>query len=312
MARTIITQTFNFPSSLVSATGASFGNNGQGVDFRLRNGNGVFYLRSFTLSGSSLTITLGQTIRGGSIGNRGFSDIFLTEGYAVLTQASRKLAIRAADAGYSGSNFVFNSSDIVGFASQFQGNVAASLELRDGSPPREYAPQIGWAADISGIGSSRKPFRLWSGEGALTIGGKKYEGTTFDGGSFASVSPVENTAGTPRNRVSISVAVPSQAVRAMLNVDIGPVWIRVFNVVSQDGGRSWTKLPTGIAGRLSAPNFDLEGSIWTAEIETWSGDADRGSTVFWSDAAQQKRHPGDIGMQYMSGYEAGVDIKWPP
>ena len=305
-------QTFNFPSSLVSASGASYGFNGVGVDLRLRNGNGVFYLINFSLNESSLTIAFGQSIRGGDIGNRGFSDLFWSEGYIILTQESREVILRASNGALVGSSFRINTPEISNFASNFQSDKAVNLEIRDTSPPREYAPMVGWAADISEIGLSKTPFRIWSGEGKLTIQGQTYEGTTFNGGSFASVSPVENTAGSPRSRVSISVVVPSDAIRTMLNIDIGPVWIRVFNVVSQNGGATWTKLPTGIAGRLSAPVFDLEGSVWTAEIETWSGDADRGSIVLWSDAAQQKRQPGDIGMQYMSGYEAGVDIKWPP
>ena len=171
---------------------------------------------------------------------------------------------------------------------------------------------VGWAVDIAGIGLGRSPFRLWSGQGQLTLNGKTYEGTTFDGGALASISPVENSIGDPSSRAVVSIAVPNAAIRSMLNIDVGPVWVEVFNIYSIDGGLSWTKLRTGIAGRLSRPNFDVEGSVYTVEIETWSGDADRGRPKLWSDESQKAEYPNDRGMEFLREYESGVEIKWPP
>ena len=180
-------------------------------------------------------------------------------------------------------------------------------------------PMVGWAAEVAKIERSGRPLRVWSGEGQLALDGKTYEGTTFDGAAFASISPIEHSVGSPQSRVTISMAVPSAAVRAMLNIDVGPVPIVVFNVVSRDGGFSWKRLPTGIAGRLSRPSFDLEGSVYTAEIETYSGDADRGEVVEWSHENQNRINVGtddrplyDLGFEFMRSYEKGVNINWPP
>ena len=171
---------------------------------------------------------------------------------------------------------------------------------------------VGWAVDIAGIGLNRRPFRLWSGEGQLTLEGVTYEGTTFDGGALATIGPVEQVMGDPNSRANVSISVPNAAIRSMLNIDIGPVWVEVFNIYSIDGGKTWTKLQTGIAGRLSRPNFDVEASIYTVEIETWSGDADRGVPKIWSDESQKAEYPNDRGMEFMREYESGVEIKWPP
>ena len=173
-------------------------------------------------------------------------------------------------------------------------------------------PAVGWAAIIEGIGLSREYFRVWSGVGQLEIDGDVFEGTTFEGGAFASVSPIEHSVGSPSSRVNISIAVPSAVVRDMLNIDIGPVWIRVFNIVSQDNGLSWEKLPTGIAGRLSRPSFDVEGSVYTIEIETYSGDADRGRPKIWSEDSQKRDYQGDRGFDFARKIESGVEIRWPP
>lgn len=123
-------------------------------------------------------------------------------------------------------------------------------------------------------------------------------------------SPV--SAGDPTNRAKVNIAVPSSAVREMLNVDVGPVWIEAFNIISHNNGQSWTRVPSGIAGRLSRPSFDVEGSIYSVEVETYSGDADRGVPRMWSHESHNAEYPADQGMEFMRLYEAGVEIKWPP
>ena len=314
-----ISQTFNFPSNLTykrqNEIGGDFGNNGQGVDFRLRNGNGVFYLTEWTLTRQTLTIGFSNRIRpGGNLGNRGFSDNVLRNGLFVVSQSDRTLPIEIATGSFSGNNYIIDVSSLEtdDFINRFSGSSASVLELRDTPLPFEYDPFVGWAAEINGIGLTKSPFRLWSGEGSTTISGKSYQGTTFSGGGLIAVENAPISVGDNTTRAKITIAVPTSAIREMLSIDVGPVWVEAFNIISNDNGKTWIRLPTGIAGRLSKPFFDVEGSLYNVEIETYSGDADRGVPKLWSDENQRNDYPEDLGFEFMRNYETGIDIKWPP
>lgn len=317
-----ISQTFNFIASSVykadSKAGARY-SQGVGIDFRLRNPNGLFYFHGFELSANRLVLTLYSTLRrGGGLGNRGFNDKFNSGGYIVASQASRNISFYVSQSSpiYSSNSLILDlssqSNDVADFINGFESGVAAALELRDEPPPYQFDPLIGWAAEISNIGLSRSPFLVWSGEGDLRLSGKVYKGTTFNGGALFGVEQSPVQVGDPSARAKIVIAVPNAAIRDMLNIDIGPVWVEAFNIISNDNGATWKRLATGLAGRLSRPNFDVEGSIYSVEVETYSGDADRGLPKVWSDEAHRSDYPQDLGMEFMRDYESGVDIKWPP
>ena len=181
-------------------------------------------------------------------------------------------------------------------------------------PPTLLGDQqyVGWIVDIAGIGLMSTPYRVWSGEGQLTIGGQTYEGTSFGGGALASISPVEQSLDAPTSRASVTIAVPNAAVREMLEIDIGPVTVNLRYIYSSDFGKTWTIVPIGIQGRLSRPSYEVDGSLYTVEIETWSGDSDRGNPKLWSHETQQSEHPGDRGFEFARALAEGIESRWPP
>ena len=282
----------------------------------------IFFLGGWSVSLSTPhTLTIGlagdQRLRQG-IGDSRFSDDFESGGYITITQADRILQVPVASSNpvYGGRSFTLSLADIDPatldtFTGGFDASGESNLQLLDRRPVRTLETRVGWTAEIAGIGLAKTPYRVWSGIGDLTLGGKKYKGTEFDGGSLAGISPIDTSTSSPVSRASVRIAVPNTAVRAMLAYDVGPVNVVVKHILSSDGGRKWIQLPTGISGRLSRPSFDVEGSIYSVEIETWSGDIDRGDPVLWSDEDQRARHPGDQGFEFARTYEDGIEVQWP-
>lgn len=169
---------------------------------------------------------------------------------------------------------------------------------------------LGWVAEIEGI--IDKPHRVWSGYGELQFEGETWLGTQSEQGPFVAISPFTNNVGEPAKRASVSIAVPKTAIRQMLAVDVGPVEVKINSIQSQNNGRSWIRLGRGFKGFLSRPTFDSNSSIYTVELETWSGDSDRGSPRYWSDEHQRQEHPGDRGFEFARALAEGEEITWPP
>ena len=173
---------------------------------------------------------------------------------------------------------------------------------------------VGWALFLDGVGSEGEPFRVWSGEGDLEYGGETWNGTILgpsgDKGALVQIGPDQNVLGSPARRTTIAVAVPPSAVRRMLEYDAGPIPVTVDYIYSEDSGRTWQATGHSIAGRLSRPRF--EGGIYSVEVETYSGDVDRGTPRMWSDEAQKQRDPTDKGFEFMRQISQGVETKWPP
>ena len=171
-------------------------------------------------------------------------------------------------------------------------------------------PMIAWVMEIAGVGPMREVFRIWSGLGDLDWNGVIWKGTDSDNGAIVAVSSVTDAVGSPNNRATISVSVPSEAVRELLAADIGPVTTVLQYIYSLDNGRTYRATSAGLAGQLSNPRFG--DGIYTVEIETWSGDVDRGEPKFWSDETQRAEYPGDKGFEFVRALEQGLEIKWPP
>ena len=168
---------------------------------------------------------------------------------------------------------------------------------------------IGWTLKIEDLGSPPETGYWWSGEGTITVGSQAYQGATVNGQAFLDVSGVEQTQGLPSRRATIRLAVVPETTRRLLQQDYGPIPITVGWVRSRDGGRTWTRLPRSFSGRLSNPRL-LDG-LYTVEIETVLGDADRGIPQRWSYEAFESRH-NDKFFEAVSSYATGIDLKWPP
>ena len=171
-------------------------------------------------------------------------------------------------------------------------------------------PMIAWAMEIDGIGVMKVPYRVWSGLANLDWNGEIWDGTQSVNGAFVAVSPVTDKVGMPDRRASVSIAVNAEMTRALLAIDTGPVSVFLRYLYSLDNGLSWIEAPMALAGRLSQPKF--EQGVYTVEIETWSGDADRGEPKFWSDETQRAEYPGDKGFEFVRGLAQGIDTRWPP
>ena len=171
-------------------------------------------------------------------------------------------------------------------------------------------PMIAWAMEIAGIGDMHTPYRVWSGLGNLDWNGLIWDGTQSANGSFINVSPVTDKVGTPDRRASVSISVTAEMTRELLKVDVGPVSVFLRYLYSLDNGLSWIEAPMALAGRLSQPKF--EQGLYTVEIETWSGDADRGEPKFWSDETQRAEYPSDKGFEFVRDLAQGIDTRWPP
>ena len=192
-----------------------------------------------------------------------------------------------------------------GAASSIQNLVVSSPTIIVGSKP-----MIAWAMEITGIGDMKVPYRVWSGFENLDWNGEIWDGTQSVNGSFVAVSPVTDKVGTPNRRASVSISVNAEMTRELLAIDTGPVSVFLRYLYSLDNGLTWIEAPMALAGRLSQPKF--EQGLYTVEIETWSGDADRGEPKFWSDETQRAEYPGDKGFEFVRGLSQGLETRWPP
>lgn len=177
--------------------------------------------------------------------------------------------------------------------------------ITEGTPP-----MVSWVMFLDGVGDPPEEYRVWGGLGQLNFAGEVWEGTHSANGAFAAVSTIIDEAGEKAARAEASVVVPADHVREMLEIDVGPISVYLSYIVSRDEGRTWALAPVGLAGQLSAPSFDR--GIYTAEIETWAGDADRGTPKLWSDETQKAEYPDDKGFEFVRAYEQGLEARWPP
>ena len=199
-----------------------------------------------------------------------------------------------------------------GVASVSAGVPSVSLLGEIDQPVTAISPQpmVAWAMLLDGIGQSADPFRVWSGMGELDYDGETWQGTQSDNGAFVGLSPLTEQSGAPVRRLTAHVAVPAEAVRMMLRVDTGPITCTIDWIYSLDSGVTWNAAGVSASGYLSAPSFS--DGVYSVEIETWGGDADRGTPLYWSHETQRLRSTGDQGMEFMRALEGGVESKWPP
>ena len=150
--------------------------------------------------------------------------------------------------------------------------------------------------------------RVWTGYGDLTVGTRTFLGM----GRALSVGAMELSAEEPDKRLVIELSGIPQDQRAVFLQDVGPVEVLIEWVWSNDAGETWTKLTDiQFRGRLSSPSFS--DGVFRIEVETYRGDVDAGQPKLWSNEDQQRRTPGDLGMEYMRILaNEGLETGWPP
>ena len=149
--------------------------------------------------------------------------------------------------------------------------------------------------------------RFWTGRGRLDYLGDLYEG----GGRAVGVGEIELVSGNPDRRLTITLSSIPTSVRAEFLQDVGAVEVEVALIFSADRGSTWRAAPLSYSGRLSSPTM-VNGRL-TVELETLRGDVDHGEVRYWSHEDQERRFPGDKGMEYMRQLaQKGTETSWPP
>ena len=158
---------------------------------------------------------------------------------------------------------------------------------------------VGWRAKVEGT-----DYRLWSGDVDQVFGGE-----TYMAGHFIEIGHAGNEIGTPVRRATAAWALRDDVDKSFLLDDIGPKTVLVTFIFSRDKGLTWREAPGSHRGRLSSPSY--RSGIYSIEIETYRGDADRGRPQRWSHERQVKRN-GDRAFEMAADLAAGIETKWPP
>jgi len=153
--------------------------------------------------------------------------------------------------------------------------------------------------------------RWWSGSNDLTFDSHTWEGTTSDetAGSLVFISSIEESADVPETRLQIRLNVTSESVRRLYSMDFGSPRVLLQWIYSMDGVE-WTKLARQYRGRVSRVISD--GGALTVEVESRTGDIDRGLVIYWNDESHRRRYPTDTGFRHLRNLqEVGAQVTWP-
>ncbi len=173
----------------------------------------------------------------------------------------------------------------------------------EGAPPPEVLP--GTDPVLHALVEAKLPtgtIRAWTGEGPLRFGGRTYE-------AGAGVLTVDGLGTQLRGNVAgrVGLVMPPGTRRTDVLMPIGPVPVTVHAVLSEDRGVTWRVVRTR-KGVLSTPR--LAGDAFTFEVAPPNADVDRGRIRRWSHADQQRRFPGDRGLEKMRSI-ADKKFRWP-
>lgn len=146
---------------------------------------------------------------------------------------------------------------------------------------------------------------LWTGEAAQTFGGVAYSSTNIVAG--VSIAPGQRAGA--ESRLTVSLWATTDTLRSAFMADPGPALVTVSEVASVNDGRSWTVVPRVFTGRVSST--ELRGDVYRVDLVDRYGDPLRPAPRRWSDADQQRRHPGDRGLRHMQQIVNGVIVEWP-
>lgn len=163
-------------------------------------------------------------------------------------------------------------------------------------------------------------WRLWAGEGRITIAGETYYGT----GGLINLSAAEIPLGQQAARLRVEIAITEEMQISDLLVDPGPIVVEILFLRRLPNTIDWEELPRKFVGRLSRPQ--IQDNVYTMELETDRGDVDRGRTIFWSQEGQRwvRAQPDHIAadrtpdaafsddfLVHMRRLAAGIETRWP-
>ena len=158
--------------------------------------------------------------------------------------------------------------------------------------------------------------RWWTGIGEIVLPDGTYRGMPI-----INISSTEESVGAPDNRLQVSIdtnpppSAPAQLVQALRDLRVNVLQglgfreVTLRRIVSNDEGRTWQILPWKFFGRLS--NSQIRDGVWSVDIETFTGDTDRGRPLMWSDSTQLSRFPGDKGFNFTRVLSRGIQTPWP-
>lgn len=147
-------------------------------------------------------------------------------------------------------------------------------------------------------------YRLWGGGGSLIYGGETYDGV----GGLARISEVETAVDAIDRRVTLSLTIPDETLRSHLLTDPGAVPIEIRWIYSETEGE-WRPVPRIFRGFLSGPR--LENDRYDIEVETYSGDVDRGQVRYVSQETLQAEHANARGLEFMASLTRGFVRTFP-
>ena len=153
--------------------------------------------------------------------------------------------------------------------------------------------------------------RWWSGANDLTFDSQTWEGTYSDEmeGSLVGISSIEESADVPETRLKIRLNITSESVRRLYSRDFGSPRVLLQWIYSMDG-TNWTKLARQYRGRVSRVIADNGGL--DVEVESKTGDVDRGLVIYWNDESHRRRYPTDTGFRHLRQLqEVGAQVTWP-
>ena len=156
---------------------------------------------------------------------------------------------------------------------------------------------------------SPTPLRAWTGEGSLAHGG-----VTYSGGMILDIGEASIAAEEPIDSFAFDLNAISDAERGRyLNNDPGPLPAKVLWLLKEDGETSFAEVAS-FEGRLDEARYSDGVLSLTLRAVAW--DIDKGATVLWDNATQQRLHPGDLGFGYVAQLQGkdGPDarVPWPP
>lgn len=136
-----------------------------------------------------------------------------------------------------------------------------------------------------------------------------WDGNTYAaGGHILKLSPVPVSKDPTNKRLTLTISgVPEEAQR-LYSQDAGVVSYRLRVLTSADGGNTYTVRAGGLRGRCGAPVY--RGSTIEIPLETRDADLSLAAPVTWSDEAQQTRHPGDKGLEFVRELANSFNTSW--
>lgn len=172
---------------------------------------------------------------------------------------------------------------------------------------------VAWLFEISDV--DRRPAvvsarRWWSGKGTLNFGGVEWTGADSPNGSLIEIGNFTQTLDLPGQRVQVRIGLTSDSIRNILNVDLGGVRMTIRYIYLNDLPVGWTEIGRSIIVRMD--DVRLDGNVATIRGETYIGSLGRPDPLYWSNATQQSRYPGDKAFAQASELSLDYQLRWPP